>query len=163
MFFLSCTVKLGEEKWVKDAKSLWGQIQPRSRVLPCPRQHGDLTCYWGRAEQGGGEKGEQAELIKTFTDWLPSSLILFKLSHLPTLNGKLSQLLPVSLWGQWPEEWGKGVKAAALHPRLGPGENVAPMEVGDISPSASWRSAPGKPYLLTWGDHSPAPLALEDS
>ena len=50
--------------------------------------------------QGGGETGEQAELLKTFTDWLPSSLILFKLSHLPTLNEKLSQLLAVSLWGQ---------------------------------------------------------------
>lgn len=34
--------------------------------------------------------GEQAELIKTFTARLPSSLILFKLSHLPTLHGKLS-------------------------------------------------------------------------
>lgn len=34
--------------------------------------------------------GEQAELIKTFTAWLSSSLILFKLSHLPTLHGKLS-------------------------------------------------------------------------
>lgn len=60
--------------------------------------------------------GEQAELIKTFTDWFPSSVILFKLSHLPTLNGELSQLLPVSLWGQWMEEQGERVNAAGLHP-----------------------------------------------
>lgn len=58
--------------------------------------------------QGGGGKREQAGLIKAFTAWLPSSLILFKLSHLPTLNGKLSQLLPVSLWGKQPEEGGNG-------------------------------------------------------
>lgn len=76
--------------------------------------------------QGGGETREQAELIKTVTNWLPSFLILFKLSHLPTLNGKLSQLLPVSLWGQWPEEWGERVNAAGLHPSLGPGGGTFP-------------------------------------
>lgn len=112
--------------------------------------------------QGGGETGEQAELIKTLTDCLPSFLILFKLSHLPTLNGKLSQLLPVSLWGQWPEEQGERVKAAGLHPWLGPEENVAPKEVGVISPPAYRRSAPGKPEPVTWEDHSSAPLALEE-
>lgn len=62
--------------------------------------------------------GEQAELIKTLRDWLPSSLILFKLSHLPTLNGKLSQLFPVSLWGQCPEEQGERGNAAGLQPWL---------------------------------------------
>lgn len=46
-------------------------------------------------------------------------------------------------------------------PGLGPGENVAPMEVGVISPSASQRSAPSKPEPVTREDHSPAPLALE--
>lgn len=43
-------------------------------------------------------------------------------------------------------------------PGLGPGENGAAMEVGVSSPSAS----PGKPEPVTWEDHSPAPLALED-
>lgn len=47
-------------------------------------------------------------------------------------------------------------------PGLGPGENVAPMEVGVISPSAYRRSAPGKPEPVTWEDHSPAPPALEE-
>lgn len=59
---------------------------------------------------GEGGKREQAGLIKAFTARLPSSLILFKLSHLPTLNGKLSQLLPVSPWGKQLEEGGKGGK-----------------------------------------------------
>lgn len=47
-------------------------------------------------------------------------------------------------------------------PGLRRGENVAPMEVGVISPSVYQQSAPGKLEPITWEDHSPAPLALEE-
>lgn len=95
--------------------------------------------------QAGGGKREQAGLIKAFTAWLPSSLILFKLSHLPTLNGKLSQLLPVSLWGKQPEEGGKGGKSC----RAAPGWDLqcSLMEVCAVS-YVDQKSDPGKPELL---------------
>lgn len=115
-----------------------------------------------KGRQGGGETGEQAELIKTFTGWLPSSLILFKLSHLPTLNGKLSQLLPASLRGPRPGEQGERANAAGLQPWPWTRGNCGSHGGGCHLPSASQRSAPGKPELGTWEDHSPAPLALEE-
>lgn len=102
--------------------------------------------------------GEQAELIKTFTDWLPSSVILFKLSHLPTLNGELSQLLPVSLWGQWMEEQGERVNAAGLHPWPWMWGKCGSHGGGCHLPFC----VPGKLEPVTWEDHSPAPLALEE-
>lgn len=134
---------------MKGPEELWGWIQPCSRscrTLPAAGERqrrererwGDSLNSWGRSDR------------------LLSPLIWFKLSHLVTLNGELSQLLLLlSLWEQWPE--GRG-NAGGLHPWPWPRGKCGCHRDGHHLPFG----VPGKLEPLTWDDHSPAPPALEE-